>query len=309
MNIAVIGAGVMGSIYGGKLSGKNNVYMIDVNTQLLEHIEKNGVCLHEDAAENTYFPQIYKGEEITFDLIILFVKAMYSKKALEANKNLIGKNTYVLTLQNGAGHEDILSEFVARERTIIGTTQDNGAVIDTGVIRRGGKGITNVGMLCSDNEKFLNKVKQSFDCCGFDTHIHSNIQQLIWNKLIMNASLSATTGVLKCKIGFLKENENAKNMVLNLLHEACFVAKALGLKAEEKEFLEKIEFTTTNSKEGVTSISADMQNGRKTEVDTITGAVVKTANRLNINAPTHKFVLDTIHAMEAINDINKQNEE
>ncbi len=309
MNIAVIGAGVMGSIYGGKLSCNNKVYMIDVNTSLLEHVEKKGVCLHEDGTQNTYFPGIYKGQEEKFDLVILFVKAMYSRKALETNKKLISENTYVLTLQNGAGHEDILSEFVPKERIIIGTTQDNGAVIDTGVIRRGGKGITNIGMLCSDSEQFLDKVKQSFDCCGFDTRIQDNISQLIWDKLIMNASLSATTGVLKCKIGFLNDNENAKNMVLSLLEEACFVARALGLKAEEKDFLEKIKFTTTNSKEGVTSISADMQNGRKSEVDTITGAVVKAAKSLNINAPTHKFVLDTIHAMESINDINKQNEE
>ena len=45
-----------------------------------------------------------------------------------------------MTLQNGAGHEDILSEFVSKERIIIGTTEDNGAVLDFGYVRRGGIG-------------------------------------------------------------------------------------------------------------------------------------------------------------------------
>ncbi len=302
MNIAVIGAGVMGSIYGGKLSKNNNVYMIDVNKPLLEHIKLNGVCLHENGEMNSYYPKVEHKIDEKIDLIILFVKAMYSRQALQLNAHLITENTYVMTLQNGAGHECILKEFVSEDKIIIGTTQDNGALIETGVVKRGGKGITNIGMICNDENDFLNKMKTAFDSCGFNTLIHSNIKQLIWDKLIMNVSLSATTGLLKCKIGFLKENEYAKNMVVALMDEACAVAHALGLKADRQEFLNKIEFTTTNSKDGITSICADLQNNRKTEVDTITGAVVKQANKLGVGAPTHKFVLDAIHAMESIND-------
>ena len=47
------------------------------------------------------------------------------------NKGIIGDNTYVMTLQNGAGHEDIILEFVPKERIIIGTTEDNGAIMVT----------------------------------------------------------------------------------------------------------------------------------------------------------------------------------
>ncbi|MCB6575219.1 2-dehydropantoate 2-reductase, partial [Phascolarctobacterium faecium] len=62
------------------------------------------------------------------DLIILFVKALWSKAALEENKALIGPNTYVMTLQNGSGHEDILKEFCPLSHIVIGTTEDNGAI-------------------------------------------------------------------------------------------------------------------------------------------------------------------------------------
>ncbi len=51
-----------------------------------------------------------------------------------------------MTLQNGAGHEDLLKEFVDEDHIVIGTTEDNGAVLGMGHVRRGGTGVTNVGM-------------------------------------------------------------------------------------------------------------------------------------------------------------------
>lgn len=51
---------------------------------------------------------------------------------------------------------------------MIGTTEDNGAVLGLGHIRRGGEGNTNVGMLVEDKDGFLPKLKEAFDCCGFN---------------------------------------------------------------------------------------------------------------------------------------------
>ena len=68
----------------------------------------------------------------TVDLVILFVKALFSRAALSGNGGLIGPDTYVMTLQNGSGHEDILGEFVDQDHIIIGTTEDNGAVFGPG---------------------------------------------------------------------------------------------------------------------------------------------------------------------------------
>lgn len=141
------------------------------------------------------------------------------------NRHIIGGNTYVMTLQNGAGHEDIISEFVPLDRTIIGTTEDNGAILDTGYVRRGGKGKTNIGMLVEDKNNMLGKIKECFDECGFDTHIYSNIQQLIWDKLFTNVSLSALTGVLQVPMDYIATDEYAWSMAVTLIKEAMAVAK------------------------------------------------------------------------------------
>ncbi len=287
MKIAVIGAGAMGSIYGGHLSLHNDVTLIDTNPKVIETVQQNGLKIEENGQENIYRPSAAvscEGME-PVDLIILFVKALYSKAALSGNRNLIGPNTYVMTLQNGSGHEDILGEFVPQDHIIIGTTEDNGEV-------------TNVGMLTEDKENFLNKLKESFDSCGFNVRIHPNIQQLIWDKLFTNVSLSAVTAVLQVNIGYIAANEYAWQMTMALLHEAVETAHALGLEADEEKLAEKIKATSVGSPEGVTSICADIRAGRKTEVDTISGSVVRAAHKAGVPVPVHKFVVNTIHALE-----------
>lgn len=300
MKIAVLGAGAMGSIYGGHLSLHNDVYMIDKKQELVEKINADGLKLLENGEDTMYYPKAMLDSKDLgeVDLVILFVKSLFSKAALEENRHIIGEHTYLMTLQNGAGHEDILSEFVPKERIIIGTTEDNGAVLDNAYVRRGGKGKTNIGMLVPDTDEMLQRVKESFDSCGFDTHIYDNIQQLIWDKLFTNVSLSVITGVLQVPIGFIAADEYAWSMTVTLIKEALAVAKAMGLQFNEPEVIEKVRATSINSPEGKTSIYADLKAGRRTEVNTISGAVVRAAEKTGVDVPTHRMIVNMVHAME-----------
>lgn len=300
MRIAVIGAGAMGSIYGSHLSLHNEVYMIDTNQAIVDQISQNGLTIQENGEDVVYHPHAVTSTEglEPVDLIILFVKSLFSRAALNGNKGIISPNTYLMTLQNGSGHEDILGEFVPENHVIIGTTEDNGAVLAPGHVRRGGVGNTNIGMLTEDTEGFLPKLKEVLDSCGFQGHIHENIQQLIWNKLFTNVSLSALTGVLQVPMGFIAGNEHAWTITRQLIHEAVEVAHGLGLKADETEITEKVRLTSVNSPEGITSICADLKAGRKTEVNTISGSVVRASKKCGVPAPTHELIVELVHAME-----------
>lgn len=300
MKIAVIGAGAMGSIYGGHLSLNNEVYLVDTKQTVVDTINEKGLILEEDGKQNIYHPKAVVdtsglGE---MDLIILFVKALSSSAALSGNKCLIGKETYVMTLQNGSGHEDILGEFVDKEHILIGTTEDQGTVVGTAHVRHGGEGNTNLGMITEDKAGILPKIKDTFDSCGFRMKLHDNIQQLIWNKLFTNISLSAVTAVLQVKMGYIASDEHAFAMAGMLLHEAVETAHALGLEANEKELLEKVKRTSENVPEGITSICADLGKGRKTEVDTISGSVIRAAKKAGVPVPCHEFLVHMVHAME-----------
>lgn len=287
-------------IYGAHLSLHNEVYMVDKSTELIEKINVDGLIIVENGKNVTYHPSaVASVEEIGIvDLVVVFVKSLFSKTALEENRSAIGEHTYVLTLQNGAGHEELLSEFVPNERIILGTTEDNGVVLDLAYVQRGGVGKINFGMLCSDTNNMLTKCKEHFDSCGFECYIFDNIQQLIWDKLFTNISLSVVTRVLQVPIGYIASNEYAWSMTKQLINEAIQVTDAMGLKFDEEEIIKRVRQTSINSPEGVTSIYMDLNRGRKTEVNTISGSVVRAAAKLGVAVPTHEFVVNMLHAME-----------
>lgn len=300
MRIAVIGAGAMGSIYGGHLSLHNDVYLIDTKKEIVELINKQGLKLQENGENTFYYPAAMTSTDSAepVELVILFVKSRYSHIALDSNRGIIGKDTYLMTLQNGSGHEDLLSEFVPKDHIIIGTTEDNGAILSPGHILHGGSGVTNIGMLEKDTNGFLIKLKETLDGCGFHGNIHENIQQLIWDKLFTNASLSALTGVLQVPMGFIAENKHAWSMATRLIHEAAEVAHGLGLTVDEAEITQKVRQTSLNSPKGITSIYADLCNGRPTEVDTISGSIVRASKKCGVSVPTHETIVELIHALE-----------
>ena len=113
MKIAVLGAGAMGSLFGGYLSKHNDVWLVDVDPQRVNAITQKGITIVEKDGEQVFWPKAVTstsglGE---MDLVIVFVKAMATEAALSQNRHLIGKDTYLLTLQNGAGHEAKLLKF------------------------------------------------------------------------------------------------------------------------------------------------------------------------------------------------------
>jgi 2-dehydropantoate 2-reductase len=70
------------------------------------------------------------------------------------------------------------------------------------------------------------------------------------------------------------------------------------MKFEEEKILDGVHKLLENASAGHTSIYADIRDGRKTEVDAISGAVASAGQRNNTPAPSHEFVVELIHALE-----------
>jgi len=306
MKITVLGAGAMGSLFGGYLSENNEVTVLDVSVPIVEAINKHGVIIKEkDGSISTYYPRATDDASSigTQDLIIVFVKSMFTVDALERNINLIGPETYLMSLQNGAGHESKLNSFVEKDRVIIGSTQHNSSVIEPGVVYHGGSGMTSIGLLEGTCE-ILGEIAQNFTKCGFECKTETNIQKQIWEKLFTNTAASSLTAIIQVPLGFIYTDSNSNFIMRNLCREAVEVANCLGLGFDLNEVIEKVQTVLINAPNGYTSIYADIRNGRKTEVDTISGSIVDVANELGIPVPYHEMTVKCIHALETKNKEN-----
>lgn len=308
MKIAILGSGAMGMLFGGLLSQHNDVCLIDVNAQRVEEVNRLGITIEEPDGSARHFHPMAVTDSASFgqaDLVILFVKALYSRSALQGNISLIGPHTHVLTLQNGSGHENILKEFVAPEQIVIGMTQHNSSISGPCRIHHGGGGCTSIGMLDGRTEP-LEPIAAAFRACGFDTTVSTNVQKLIWNKMFLNVSGSALTAVLQVKLGFLVDDAHGWTMTEALVREAVAVANADGMGFDPDAVVADVHRLLENARGGYTSIYADLHDGRLSEVDTISGSVVAAGRRNGTPTPRHSFVVELIHAFEDKNKMVKE---
>ena len=301
MKIAVLGAGAMGMLFGGYLSQKNEVYLIEVNEERVRFINENGLQVREkDGSDGRYYPKAVSNTDGIgpVDLIIVFVKAMFTVDALTSNRGLIGPDTYIMTLQNGAGHEAKLLQFADEKHVIIGSTQHNSSIIENGHVNHGGSGKTSIG-LPGGGSQVLQPIADAFTACGFECVTSNEVKKQIWTKLFTNTAASSLTAVLQVPLGYIYSDPAAHELMIKLCREAVAVANAEGFaRFDEAEVIAGVETVCKNAPNGYTSIYADVRDGRRTEVDTISGSVVDAAHALNVPVPCHEMIVSLIHALE-----------
>lgn len=300
MKIAIIGAGAMGLLYGGYLSQHNEVYLVCTNQDKADAITTNGVKIQEkDNSIQTYHPKavVDSASLDTMDIVILFVKARASEQGLTKHKHLLKPTTTLLTLQNGAGHEELLSKFVSPEQLAIGISQEGSLLQSPYEVRHTGSGLTYFGKPNGDTET-LSEFENSCNKCGFNSKKSSDIQFFVWEKLMINASSSALSGALQKEQGYCFTDPHAWGLIQSLVEEIVNVAVAEGLTFDYPTQIKRLEKHLTDNPEGVPSICVDLKLGTLTEVDTISGSVVRAGERLGILTPTHKVLVQLIHAME-----------
>ena len=303
MKIAVLGSGAMGGLFGAYLSRENDVTMVDINPAVVERINTQGLEVREpDGSSAVYRPRAVQNARgmDPVDLVIIFMNARFSEAALGGNPELIGPETYLMTLQNGSGHEDTLAKFAAKDRIIIGTTQHNANAAEPGVSNHGGSGVTHMGCVTGSAAR-LQPIADTFTACGLEADVSDDVQKMIWNKMFTNVSASALTGALQVPLGFISRNADAWALCRKLIREAVDVAAALGMDFDYDQKVAEVKAVCDNAPNGLTSIYSDLKNGRRSEVDTISGSVVRAGIKVGVPTPSHTFLVGMIHALEGKN--------
>ena len=173
MKIGIIGAGAMGSLYGGLLSKQNDVYLIDIWKEHIDCINRDGLKILEDKVENIVYPKATTDSKLVphLDLVIVFVKSIHTLKAIQSNQDIILDDTVVLSLQNGYGNTEDIETLVKRENIIVGTTSHGATLLGPGKIKHAGVGMTYIGALDEKSRYKAEKIKGIMQNCGIDAEV------------------------------------------------------------------------------------------------------------------------------------------
>lgn len=306
MKIAIIGAGAMGCLYGGYLSKKNEVIMLDSYEPQVQAINERGITIVEqDGSERicTNVRAYLSGQfEEAVDLVIVFVKSTFTEEAVTANAHLFGNDTLVMTLQNGAGNDRKIEKYVKPENVIVGTSKHNAVNMGDGKTKHGGSGATTIG----SNHRAVKTVELIADVLrqsGFMVVVSDDIQRIIWSKLFVNLSINTFTALIETPIGYMLKNHYAWDFAKRLVYEAVEVAEADGTYFDRREALEMVRQVCIDAGDGYSSMYQDRKRRVKMEIDAINGAIVEQAKLYGVPTPYNSLIVDLIHAVEGAYDL------
>ncbi|MBI9106966.1 MAG: 2-dehydropantoate 2-reductase [Spirochaetales bacterium] len=307
MKISIIGAGAMGSLFGGKLAAcGNEVVLYDINKEHVAAVNTNGLKIETLATGDVSIvnpaasdkPEAVKGS----DIFIVFVKSTATDIVASNFKALAGENTIILTLQNGLGNEEILKNHFGASNTAAGVTSQGATFAGPGHIRHAGNGPTHLCMSDKNNDKlkpFIEELRKA----GFETEAENDIESLVWSKLVINVGINALTALTGLTNGQLLDFSETKEMMKDLVAEAVAVCDKGGIKLTYDDPLSVVYSVAEKTGLNRSSMLQDFDRGSITEIDFINNAIVREADRLGVAVPINK----TIAALVKTIDLARKN--
>ncbi|MFT3751359.1 MAG: 2-dehydropantoate 2-reductase [Paludibacter sp.] len=301
--IVIVGLGGVGGYYGGMLAKRYaedpeiDIYFV-ARGQHLKKVQENGLTLITEIGTFQVFPTLAtdKVSEIgTADYIIMTPKSYDLDSTVAQIKPIVGPNTVILPLLNGIDNSDRIRVLLPGTEVwqgccyIVARLNEPGVVESSGGVHRFNFGyehqLTNSRLLAF--EKLLKDA-------GIDAYYHEKIMHVIWTKFFFISATASLTSYFNVSFGALLTDETRKTTLVSLLEELLLVANAEGAEIERTVIdkvihqLEKLPFETT------ASMHSDFLAGKNTEVNGLTGIVVKLGRKYGIATPTYEKVYNEL---------------
>ncbi len=302
MRVAILGAGAMGSWFGGKLVlAGADVQLLTTNDAFRKAVNSQGLTLQSDAGSSTVTVPAYKPADIQapVDLVILLTKSFQSRDAMAAISHVLTDKTFVLSLQNGLGNADIVSEFLPVERIMVGVTMMPVDKIAPGVVRKTGDGPTFFNSVTDVDLAVHHQILETFSKTDLRVELDDNIHKKIWEKVAFNAGMNALCALAHGTPGNIGANTEAMELVKAVASEVSVVAASNAVNVSLESVFATIEFACSQHRDHKPSMLQDLLSGRRTEVDALNGAVVKYAYKTNTAAPLNKTLATLVSLAES----------
>lgn len=296
MKIAIIGAGALGSLFGGLLAKSGEeVWLFDpIFKEHIARINAEGLVIEEEGQEEQVAVRgTTEIEEVgEAELVALFVKAPHTEEALKGALPTVGAKSQVLSLQNGLGIARHLEKYVKREQILRGVTAQGSTLLGPGRIRHAGRGPTWVGRASEEGDgERLREVIEAFNRADIESYMEQDIKGLVWKKLLINVGINALTAIFKVRNGALIADKDLNEIMRGTVREAVEVARGCGLELSPAEVIQGVEKVCHLTAENVSSMLQDVRRGSLTEVDYINGAIVREGERRGINTPLNRLLV------------------
>lgn len=302
MKITVVGAGAMGSLFGGLLAERgHDVTLVDVNAAHLQAIGTHGLRLHNDQADRyirtlrACRPDEADGVP---DLVLLFTKTLHTAGALAGVAHLMGPDTHVLSLQNGLGNVEAIGRHVAIERILIGVTTWPADLVAPGHVHSHGQGVVRLMSADGSERPFVAAVARALDEAGLACTADAAVWTAIWEKVAFNAALNSICTATQCTVDQLGAIDDGPALAFAVVDEVLAVAQAQGIVVHAEACKARVADAIARHVGHRPSMLQDVLAGRRTEIEAINGAVVAAATARGMAVPCTRTLLQIVRLVQ-----------
>ena len=302
MKIVIMGAGAIGSLYGGllHLKGGHDVVLVGrdhhVASIRTRGLQLRGVLGDYDInLDATTEPCGLKD----VDFIFLTTKTYDTANAAECIRPMVKAGAYVIVLQNGIGTEQIAADVLDSTHVLRATSCMGSIITGPGQVTCTGVGITEVGSHYPENKDVVIEVASMLRDIGLEANACDDIDSVVWTKAIVNCGINPIAALTGLTNGEVYADTRLRELIVNLVTETFEVAQALGIDLTTDDPIRYALGTAKATGANINSMLQDIKAHKRTEIESITGYVVKQARELGIKTPFSDAVYGLIKALEA----------
>jgi 2-dehydropantoate 2-reductase len=279
----------------------HRVVMLDIRPERAEKINREGIHIKGISGERDVrvIATTRPADVADCELAIIATKSYDTGEAVRSIADVIARDASVMTLQNGLGNVELISEAVGERRTIGGITSQGATLVADGSIIHAGAGKTVIGTPSGSTAGSLERARDILASAGFDPQVSSDLEGTIWSKLIINVGINALTAVTRLNNGRLPEFEGTRRIMSAAVAEAAAVAQAKNIQLAHEDPLAQTEEVCRLTATNVSSMLQDVLAQNRTEIDAINGAVARIGNELGIATPVNAALASLVTTIES----------
>ncbi|NIA16178.1 MAG: 2-dehydropantoate 2-reductase [Nitrospiraceae bacterium] len=289
MQVAVVGPGAMGCLFAARLAQSGvQTTLVDYKPDRAARLQESGITV--DTADGSFVakPTVTTRVPADHDLIIVLTKS-YSVDSLQFPAEIP-----VLALQNGLNAVDALCAQIGSARLLAGVTCEAANLVGEGHTHHSGSGETACGSWTSCPVESAVAVLQK---AGFEVVATEAPGQKIWEKAIISAAINPLTALLGVPNGKLVEMREARQLMRDLVVEATKVAATEGYRFDFS-LVERAEDVCRQTAENISSMLQDVRARRQTEIEAISGEILRRAQFASLPTPRTRVVWQLVRSLE-----------
>lgn len=302
MQFAIMGSGAVGGYFGGRLAAAGADVTFIARGPHLDAMRAHGLQLESPDGDALIHPVTATDDPVgvgVVDTVLVAVKTWQLSEAIEQMRPLVGESTAVLPLLNGVEASDQLAESLGEGRVLNGLCRVISHIREPGVITHVGAVPTIVfGERDSRPSSRVHAIAESLRGAGIVVDLPDDVDAAVWTKLLFVVSLGGIGAVTRAPMGVVRSMPETRNLLEKSMQEIRGVAAGRGVNLPADIVTTALSFIGGLPPEGLTSLQRDIADGRRSELEALTGVVVRLGREAGVETPINDFVYGSLLPQE-----------